>query len=160
MKTVANFVVLVPFAKISTTKISIEYGGVTINGCVIILNNGDCLHVYWDHGCWLSFARKAVFVQQHLPKLLLRYGNLDQQQLPLCPFIIVGVASRHTHKLSFPIICKSFHYENSTYNNSGKFFTRERFPLYSIPLRPNCFTTGGIFLSIVYVGLTYIRMDV
>ena len=33
------------FAKVLTTKVFTEYGGVSINGCVIILGNGDSVGV-------------------------------------------------------------------------------------------------------------------
>ena len=45
MKTFANFAVLEQIAKVLTTKIFIEYGGVIINGCVIILDNGNSVGI-------------------------------------------------------------------------------------------------------------------
>ena len=107
-------------------KFPLSMEGSLSTGVSLFLIMATAYTVYRDHGCCLPFARNAVFVQQQLPKPPLRYGSFDQQWLSLCPCIIVGVAACLTHKLSFPIIFESCPCENSTYSNSGKFFTNKK----------------------------------
>ena len=121
------------FAKVFTAKIFIEYGGVIIDGLVIILNNGDSVGIM-DVASQDPLACKAVFVQQQLPKpphtLYCRHGSLDQC-LPLCSSLAYSSCSRQfnlVHRflaahvlLSFSTIRENFNLENLTFSNSLKF---------------------------------------
>ena len=68
--TFMNFTVSKQFAKVSTEKISTENGGVIINGCVIILDNGDSVGLGIMDVASLSLARQYVsyssFPNQHV----------------------------------------------------------------------------------------------
>ena len=76
METFANFAVSKHLAKLLTAKLSIECGGVIINGRAITLDNGDSV------GVIDVAAGKAVFGQQQLPKPPRRqksHGSFDQR---------------------------------------------------------------------------------
>ena len=68
MKTFANFSVLGQFAKVLTAKISIKYGGVIINGRVIIVDNGNSIGIMdvASHSLARQHLSNSSFPNRHI----------------------------------------------------------------------------------------------
>ena len=134
VKTFTNFTVSGQFAKVLIAKIFIEYGGIIINGRVIILDNIGIMDVASVEP---QSRLQGSICPQQLAKPARRHGSLDQQS-PLCSSLAYSSRSREfdldrcflpTHFCRFPQFTEVL-IAKIQLSAICEVFTRERFPLY------------------------------